>query len=98
MPLHPITKDLDHALKQFAARLPEPGFGSAPQPGTALLQQAPGMLTATGLPLQPDQLYFVIDKHTRRNHLNKLRRVYRRGGKPALIKYLVPYAEFLKTE
>ncbi len=96
MAKHVVTPELEDAFKQFAARLPEPGFaGSAPQTGQQL--EPLGISTAAGLPLQAHQLYYVINKSTRRQHLTKMRRAYRRGGRPALVQYLVPYVEFLKT-
>lgn len=99
MAKHLITPDLDHALRQFAARMPEPAFaGSAPQSGAVLNGYYPQLLTTAGEPLAGHKLYFVVNKFTKRRHLRELRRVYRRGGRPALVEHLKPYAEFLKTE
>ncbi|RSK33946.1 hypothetical protein [Hymenobacter metallilatus] len=99
MAKHLITPDLDHALRQFAARMPEPAFANgAPQPGAVLASQYPDLLTIHGQPLVGHKLYLVVTKHTRRRHLRELRRVYRAGGRPALVKHLQPYADFLKTE
>ncbi|WP_375436659.1 hypothetical protein [uncultured Hymenobacter sp.] len=96
---HLVTPDLDPAFRQFAARMPEPAFaGSAPQTGTVLNGYYPQLLTTSGLPMAGHKLYFVVNKFTRRRHLRELRRVYRSGGRPALIQHLKPYAAFLKTE
>jgi len=99
MAKHIVTPDLDDAFRQFAARMPEPAFaGSAPQTGKVLGGYYPQLLTTAGQPLAGHKLYFVVNKFTKRRHLRELRRVYRAGGRPALIEHLKPYAAFLATE
>jgi hypothetical protein len=99
MAKHIVTPDLDIAFRQFAARMPEPAFaGSTPQTGKVLNNYYPELLTTTGQSMAGHKLYFVVNKFTRRRHLRELRRVYRAGGRPALIEHLKPYAAFLATK
>ncbi|GAB3293924.1 hypothetical protein [Hymenobacter tenuis] len=99
MDKHTITPDLDHALRQFAARMPEPAFSNVkPTLGAVLASEYPDLLTTDQKPLAGHKLYLIVTKYTKRRHLRELRKVYRAGGRPALVKHLQPYADFLKTE
>ncbi|MCA8829422.1 hypothetical protein [Hymenobacter pini] len=99
MAKHTITPALDDALRQFAARMPEPAFLKVkPTTGAVLASEYPGLLTTEGKPLAGHKLYLIVTKFTKRRHLRQLRQVYRSGGQPALVKHLQPYADFLKTE
>lgn len=97
---HKLTKAYDDALKQFAARLPEPEVSpvAKPQTGAELLAEHPDMKQVDDKPIQPEKLYYPVTSFTRVNHLRQLRKAYKQGGQPAVVKYLQPYAEFLKQE
>ena len=95
-----LTRAYDDSLKELADRLPEPELSpvSKPQTGKELLETNPGIKDQNGKPLVPDKLYYPVTPFTRTNHLRQLRKAYERGGQEEVVKYLQPYAEFLKQE
>ncbi|MBA9076085.1 hypothetical protein [Rufibacter quisquiliarum] len=102
MAKHTLTPEMDHALKQFAERLPEPeqqkpGVVQAPRTGAEILAENPEIRDKDGKPLNPEKHYYLAETHTRINHLRRLRKAFRKGGKDAVVEYLRPYEKFLHT-
>lgn len=98
MKKHKLTPAMDDALKQFAERLPEQDSTMVGRPltGAELLEKDPNIKGRDSQPLDPKKLYFVQGLSTATNHLRRLRKAFRSGGKEAVVKYLQPYEEFLK--
>lgn len=102
MPKHKITPEMDHALKQFAERLPIPekqkeGVLQAPRYGHEILAENPEVRGKDGEPLNPEKQYFLAETHTRINHLRRLRKAFTKGGQSAVVEYLRPFEKFLGT-
>jgi hypothetical protein len=93
-----LTNEVNAALKQFADRLPSTYKpAGAPQLGSELMAERPGIRTPKGEALDPNKTYFVKAKGTATNHLRRLRKAYEAGGMDAVVAYLQPYEAFLGT-
>ncbi|QCR23780.1 hypothetical protein [Pontibacter sp. SGAir0037] len=99
MKKHKLTPAMDDALKQFAERLPVPETKyRTPQKGHVLLADDPNLLDAKGNPLDPEKEYYIGSPTNATNHLRRLRKAFRDGGKDAVVEYLRPYESFLAQE
>jgi hypothetical protein len=94
-----ITPEYDDALRQFADRLPTPEYANTkPMTGALLTIMDHTLRTPSGEFLVRDKLYFVGGPAVAAQHLELLRAAYRRGGKSAVVAYLLPYVHFLGTD
>lgn len=99
MAKHKITPEMDHALKQFAERLPEQDSTMVGRPltGAELLEKYPDIKGPNGKKVDPGKKYYCANLTTATNHLRRLRKAYAKGGKDAVVEYLQPFAKFLGT-
>ena len=98
MATHKLTPAMDDALKQFAERLPVPETKyRTPQKGHVLLADDPNLKDQHGNPLDPKKDYYLGSATNATNHLRRLRKAFKRGGKDAVVEYLRPYENFLHT-
>jgi hypothetical protein len=94
-----LTPEYDDALCQFADRLPTPEYANGkPMSGKLLTLLDDTLRTPSGEFLVRDKLYFVGGPAVAAQHLELLRAAYRRGGKSAVVAYLLPYVHFLGSE
>jgi hypothetical protein len=94
-----LTPEYDDALRQFAERLPHRQYANdKPMTGALLTTLDHTLRTPNGGYLIPDKLYFVGGPVIAAEHLELLRAAYARGGKAAVVAYLLPYVHFLGTE
>jgi hypothetical protein len=94
-----VPSDVEHALRQFAKRLPLAACaGTEPTLGRNLLAQQPDLRQPDGSPMNADRPYFVMSEGSQLEHLLAMREAYVLGGPQRVAAYLKPYEAFLGTE
>lgn len=94
-----LTPEYEQTLREFADRLPIPAIEQPrPMTGAEVIARYPDMKQIDGKDVDPKQLYRVGTSVTATNHFRRLKKAYEEGGQPAVVKYLVPYIEFIRPE